>query len=266
VPSLHSAELRFAIEPLIYQRFWFWPAVAGLIACAVGIGHRLRVRAIRRRFGLILAERTRIARELHDTLLQGMSGVTMQLQALWTQLPASGQRKKLAEIIRDATACSAQARQSLWGLRHSNGESSLFSDKLSALAREAFSGKALALELRLEPVSLRDRAEAECQLLRIAGEAISNALKHAGASRIEIHLQNRPYGLVMRVEDDGAGYQDSVPPHDYGRFGLLGMKERAAEIGASLEISTALGKGTAVTVRLPAVRPFETHTGPLQLI
>ena len=89
IPSTRSAAIDFVIEPLIYQRPGFWAFLAGCVALLIAIGYRLRIRRLQSQFDLVLAERGRIARELHDTLLQGLAGVTMQLQALWTRLPLS---------------------------------------------------------------------------------------------------------------------------------------------------------------------------------
>ncbi|MBV9265964.1 MAG: hypothetical protein JO061_07340 [Acidobacteriaceae bacterium] len=264
--SAGAAELLFNVEPRLYQRAWFWPALVALLAIAIAAVYRLRVRHLRRRFGVILAERTRIARELHDTLLQGMSGVTMQLQALWTELPASPARQKLAEIIRDASTCSAQARQSLWGLRGGEaGQRSSFSERLSALARETVLGEPVALQLKLDPVSLDDRPDAQFQLLRIAREAISNALRHGAPSRVEVMLHAADEEVVMTIEDDGIGFSLSAPRQGSGHFGLLGIEERAAEIGATLQIASDPGHGTTVSVSLPARRPV-TPNSPLSLV
>ncbi len=115
--ELQPAVLRFEVEPRFYQRLWFFPSVAALCAAFVVLLYRARIRRLRETFELVLSERNRIARELHDTLLQGLSGITMQLQALWTKLPPSHERQTLAEIIADAGKCSKEARRSLWGLR-----------------------------------------------------------------------------------------------------------------------------------------------------
>ncbi len=136
VRSVRPASLGFSIEPRFYQHRWFFPLLAVLLGLAITAGYRIRVRQLRDRFDLVLAERSRIARELHDTLLQGLSGITMQLQALWTRLPPSRERQSLSEIIKDAGTCSAEARQSLWGLREIGTTSAGFSTKLAKLARQ----------------------------------------------------------------------------------------------------------------------------------
>ena len=145
VPSTQSAVVDFVIEPLIYQRPWFWALLAGCLALLIALGYRLRIQRLQTQFDLVLAERGRIARELHDTLLQGLAGVTMQLQALWKRLPLSRDREFLAEIIEDAGRCSTEARQSLWGLRVIDASPLGFSASFAKIARRATAGTATSL-------------------------------------------------------------------------------------------------------------------------
>jgi signal transduction histidine kinase/ligand-binding sensor domain-containing protein len=248
--SRQAAAVDFRIEPRFYQHAWFFPLLAvGLALAGVG-AYRMRIRRLRQRFDVVLAERTRIARELHDTLLQGLSGVTMQLQALWTRLPASKEKQFLADIIQDAGRCSTEARQSLWGLRRGGTPVLEFRDKLAVLARQAAAGHSVCLELRLEPVPLNHMPDTEYQLLRIAQEAISNALAHAGARTLEVELLIEGGLLRLSIADDGSGFSSGVDA-PFGHFGLTGMRERAAEIGATLSVESSPASGTRVQIELP---------------
>ncbi len=242
------ASLNFIIEPRFYQHVWFFPVIALALALASAAGYRMRVRQLKERFDLVLAERSRIARELHDTLLQGLSGVTMQMQALWTRLPGSKEKGVLADIIADAARCSRDARQSLWGLRTTETQPSDFSEKLGNLARQAVGRRPISLVSRLQPVSL-NRPELEYQLLRISQEAIANTLEHANANRLEIDLSVEGKQLQLAIQDDGIGFAGSEDER-VGHFGLLGIRERAREIGADLQVSSLPGRGTKVAVRL----------------
>ncbi len=208
--STQPASLDFTIEPRIYQRSWFFPLLALVFGLAITAGYRMRIRQLKNRFDLVLAERSRIARELHDTLLQGLAGITMQMQALWTRLPVSKEKHVLEEIIKDAGTCSTEARQSLWGLRATNAGSADFSGKLAKLARQAVSGRPISLSLDLEPLSLGMFPEMEYQLLRIAQESISNALTHAHGTTLRIHLSVRKQELQLTIEDDGVGFAADV--------------------------------------------------------
>src|SRR5579884_2323660 len=112
-----GAAIPFTLAPAYYQRPWFIPALAGLAALAGWAIFRLRIRHLRERYDLIVAERSRIARELHDTLIQGFSGITMAMQALAGRLHSAEDRDRLEEIIRDAAACLKETRRSVAGLR-----------------------------------------------------------------------------------------------------------------------------------------------------
>ena len=260
--SKNAAVLSFAVDPRFYQRWWFFPLVALILGCAIFIAVRMRILRIRQRFDLVLAERTRIARELHDTLLQGLSGITMQLQAIWMKLPASKEKIFLGEVIQDAAKCSAEARQSLWGLRSGGPSSTEFSEKLAKLAKAATGQSKTELKLEIQPLSLSALPEKEYQLLMISQEAISNVLQHAHAKHLSIRLQAENKQLELTIEDDGAGFDAGNAP--LGHFGVVGMKERADEIGADLTVRSTLGQGTSVRVILPLASSPAEESKPEQ--
>jgi signal transduction histidine kinase len=250
VPSTQNAVVDFVIEPLVYQRPWFWALLAGWLALLIAVGYRLRIRRLRSQFDLVLAERGRIARELHDTLLQGLAGITMQLQALWTRLPLSRDRESLADIIEDAGRCSTEARQSLWGLRVIDASPLGFPASLAKIARQATAGTATSLVLDIERVSPGAFGDIEFQLLRIAQEGIANAVRHAAADTLTVSLKANGPAFVLSIADDGDGFDLDRAP--FGHFGLIGMRERASEIGAILSVSSTRGVGTEVSVSFAA--------------
>jgi signal transduction histidine kinase len=251
VGSEKDAAIVFAIAPRLYQRVWFWPLILTLIAAMATAAYRLRVRRLRAEFDLVFGERSRIARELHDTLLQGLSGVTMQLQALRTILPRSSARETLGEIIEDAGRCSADARRSLFGLRMADGlADGGFSGEVARLVRQTTSGCSADLILEIERVSLQDHPDLAFQLLRIVQEAVLNACRHAGAATIRVALRVSGGRLELAIEDDGIGFDPDASCANH--YGVAGIRERAAEIGAKLRITSAAGLGTQLflTVRV----------------
>ena len=262
--SNSPAALAFSIEPRLYQRTWFIPALALIICLLIVAGYRLRIAHLNQRFHLVLAERNRIARELHDTLLQGLSGITLQLQAVWTRLPASKEKQILAGIIDDAGKCSREARQSLWGLRAQDQESCEFSDKLANLSRQAVGTRPISLVLDLEPVCLSGSPDLEYQLLRIAQQAITNTIRHAGATTLHIRLRASEQELKLTLEDDGTGFDTDEQAGALGRFGLIGMRERASEIGAKLTFLSSPGQGTNVSITVPLSRPVTSESNQEQ--
>jgi len=249
--SEQGATVAFFLAPRFYQHAWFWPLVVVALAGLVWLGYQLRIRRLRERYDLILAERSRIARELHDTLIQGFSGITMAMQALAGRLRSSQERETLEEIIRDAATCLRETRQSVAGLRAAHDSESGLTAAIGTAAREITDTKDVRLKLKLDKGLPKLPADVEYNLLRIASEAISNSVKHSGARTIEVALESTPEALRLTVHDDGSGLGDG-PALRPGHYGIIGMKERATQIGAELALSSESGNGTTVSVLLPA--------------
>jgi ligand-binding sensor domain-containing protein/anti-sigma regulatory factor (Ser/Thr protein kinase) len=239
----------FSIEPRYYQRGWFVPLCAVGLGLAGWPGYRLRIRRLKTRFDLILAERGRIARELHDTLLQGFAGITMGMQALASRLPSSDTRRTLEDIVADAGRSLRDARRSLAGLRSHPEPQSGLGAALAQAARQLTEAQDLRLKLNLHDERDDLPADVAYNLLRIAQEAIANAVRHSGARTLQVTLDSTRSHLRLSVHDDGAGFdEDGAPPP--GHYGLIGMKERAAQIGAQFKLTSEQGRGTSVLVLL----------------
>ncbi len=223
-------------------------------ASALALGgwaiYQLRIRRLKEEFDLILAERGRIARELHDTLIQGFSGITMAMQALVWRLPSSEERKTLEDIVADAGSSLREARRSLAGLRRHDSQSGLAAAVADA-ARQLTEAKDVRLKLDLDDCRRPLPADVEYNLLRIAQEAVLNAVKHSGARTLQVTLDSTPQHLRLSVKDDGTGFDEEAAP-PLGHYGLIGMKERAAQIGADFHLASARGRGTTVQVLVEA--------------
>jgi len=257
----------FEVAPLFYQRIWFLPLCLAVIGLMVWLVYQFRVEQLRSRFALILAERSRIARELHDTLIQGFSGITMQLHAFTNRLGASEDRQALGEIIRDAGICLQETRRSVAGLRGGTGSSSGLSAALADAARQLIQEHDIKLKLNLDDRRQALPAEVKYNLLCIAQEAITNSLKHAGARMIEVNLTCSADDLRLSVRDDGQGISRDESHGRVGHYGIIGMKERASQIGAKLEVSSTPGRGTKVSVQVPIAHgPLPTPQGRLEPI
>jgi ligand-binding sensor domain-containing protein/two-component sensor histidine kinase len=243
-----GTSLAFVLPARFYQQTWFYFGCAVLLALLARFAYVFRIQHIERQFGAILAERSRIARELHDTLLQGFSGVTMEMQALAGRLP-SGSREALREIIHDAANCLTEARRSVSELRRNRALSPGLAAELSESARQLTIPGGAHLKLAIDRHSLALPAYVEYNLLRIAQEAIINAVKHANARSIEVSLRRLPAALRIQVRDDGSGFVPGEPATDH--FGLIGMEERAKEIGADLRVTSEPRKGTSIVVDFP---------------
>ena len=204
-------------------------------------------------------ERERVARELHDSLLQGFLGVSLQMQAAVGQVPAdSPGRAALDHAVVRMRQVIDDARHVLLGLRSTATESVSLEQALSCLRDEFAPGSGVQFRVFVtgQPKSLRPAIQEQIYL--IGREALINALCHSEATSIEAEVEYRPLWLRILVRDNGRGIDpNTVRSGRNGHLGLLGMKERAAGIGAELRIWSRLGAGTEVQVWMPGRRLAE---------
>jgi signal transduction histidine kinase len=206
------------------------------------------------RFAAIAAERNRLARDLHDTVEQMLTGAGVQLSLLRETLApdqeTSIRRLDLASsMLREA---KVEARRSIWDLQpHALEEHSLV-EALAEMARQFTDGSRVECQVRVAGSAPDLPILLESQILRIGQEAITNAVKHAGARRIVVHLAFSENEIRLTVTDDGCGFDpDACGGLPEGHFGLTGMRERALRLDGSIEIESAPGQGTIITVILP---------------
>jgi signal transduction histidine kinase len=209
----------------------------------------------RREYQAVLSERTRVARELHDTLEQGLAGISLQLEAVaGTVQSAPATAKQSLEVARQMLRYSLEeTRRSVMDLRSQALESHDLPAALETLAHQMTAGTPIEAGVRIEGQRRRLDAAQEHHLLRIGLEAVTNAVKHSGATRIDLVVRFSASATVLVVADDGCGvHQDNG---DIGHFGLQGMRERANKIGAILEIESGPRGGTRLAVSVPADAP-----------
>ena len=256
VPGAPPAEASyaFALLPHFYETAWFRVLGVALLGGLVWLGFRVRVRQIGSRFALVLEERARLAREIHDTLAQGFVGISSQLDAVAMSMPEddSPARQYLQMARRMARHSLTEARRSMMDLRASVLEDRDLAAALEAGARAWTAGQPVEVSVEAMGESRPLPQETEQQLLRIAQEAVANVMKHANASRIGIKLEREPKSLRLRIVDNGRGFEerDAFAAHE-GHFGLLGMRERAERLGGGLHLASRLGEGTEVEVSVP---------------
>ncbi len=255
--------LELTLAPHFHRTAWFYGLV-GLLVLGVGFAaHRLRVSRVRSGFAATLAERNRIARELHDSLLQGMAAAAMRLRGLRKRVTGAGGNapdpqavgQELREVEALVAASIVETRQTVMGLREPAGPAPGLGPALTALVRQLAEGTPVATEVTVEGPVRPLRPALHHELTRIAGEAVKNALLHAAPTQINVALCYRPDALTLSVRDDGRGFDPALAPAaGDGHFGLLGIRERAARLG-SLELASAPDRGThlAITVNGPYV-------------
>jgi len=267
--------LNFSIEPAYYQTNLFLAACVAAAFLVLWAIYRYRLHQIAQRYNarieVRIAERTRIARDLHDTLLQSFQGVLLRFQRAHNLLPGrpGDARQALGTAIDEGAQAITEARDAIQGLRSSPVVTDDLLSALKALGKEmavhqnAGPGGATAFSLQMEgtpqdldPI-LRD------EIYRIAGEAMRNAFRHARAREIEVELRYDSRQLRVRVRDNGVGIDASaLSKHGRpGHFGVSGMRERAKSIGGQLEIFSENGIGTEVEFIIPAALAYGRQTG-----
>ena len=243
----------FLVRPAFYQTQWFVFACLATAGLTGWLSWRLRLRKIRREFALLLKERVRISREIHDTLLQGLIGVSLQLGEVEHDTDTSlAGRERLGRARRHAEDYIRDARESIWNLRSSALKQEGLSAAFRAACERALVDAAGDIDFRFASKGTPAPVppDVEEQLLRIGREAFTNAVRHARATSVRVELQYEAEQVVVTVRDNGDGFDESQP-NASGHLGLTSMRERAATIGADLRIDSAPGRGTTVHLTAP---------------
>ena len=228
--------------------------ILALAGCATAFWARTTARRKREQYQAVFSERTRVARELHDTLEQGLAGIALQLEAVAGSLDASPERAhhSLDVARRMLRYSQEEARRSVMDLRAQALESLDLAGALTDLASQmSHAGSAIA-QVRVEGTRRRLDASDEHHLFRIGVEALTNAVKHAGANRIDIVLRFTPDTVELVVSDDGCGLACAADNGPGSRFGLLGIRERVDKMGGVLQLHSEPGGGTRVRVTIPS--------------
>jgi ligand-binding sensor domain-containing protein len=262
--STAGAAISFELKPHFYQTLWFYALLLLAMGASVVLIIQSRLRTARREFRAVLGERSRIAREIHDTLAQGYVGISIQLEMLAELLrkrhveTATEHLDKTREYVREGLA---DARQSIWALRTQDAEETTLPVKVRRLA-EAAGGDGLTAQFSVFGAYRPLAPGTELEILRIAQEAIHNVKKHAGAQRLAVQLKYEPAAIELEVSDDGrGGAADQKETPSQGGFGLTGMKERAAAIRGTLVVNSVTGEGTTVRLRAPTPALAREQTG-----
>jgi signal transduction histidine kinase/ligand-binding sensor domain-containing protein len=259
--------LDFSIAQAYYQTAWFRLCCAAALMVFLWALYELRVRELAHRFNIRLeervSERTRIARDLHDTLLQNFHGLLLRFQTVSNALPAGDAKEKLDSAIEQAAKAITEGRDAVQGLRSSTFESNdlalairTVGDELSA---DAASQNRVEFHVEVEGTPRNLRPILRDEVYRIAAEALRNAFKHAQARQIEVEIHYDERQLRLRIRDDGKGIDPQVLGGDgrAGHFGLHGMRERGRLVGGKLAVWSELDSGTEVELSVPAANAYE---------
>jgi len=266
-----GASFDFSIRPAYYQTTWFQASSAAAFFLMLWGLYRYRLHQIAQRFNTRMEarvdERTRIARELHDTLLQSFQALMIHFQAVDNLLPPGKGKDALEKVLDRADRALVEGRNAIQNIRSSTTVTNELSNAVTALGEElagSHDGETGPATFRVSvegtPRDLRPILRDD--IYRIAREALQNAFRHAQASQIEADITYGDSLLRLRVRDDGKGID---PKHLQagrdGHWGLPGMRERAQQIGAQFEMWSEVGAGTEVELRIPGSIVYEKARG-----
>jgi ligand-binding sensor domain-containing protein/signal transduction histidine kinase len=256
----------FEIEPAYWQSWWFRVSAVVTSALAILLFVRLRLRKLAAqmniRFEERLAERTRIAQELHDTLLQGFLSASMQLHVADERLPEESPAKPMVRrVLQLMTRVIDEGRNTVRGLRSYNGTQKNLEVAFSELQHELASSGHSTFRVIVEGAPRQLRAVSRDEIYFIGREALVNAFRHSGATEIAMEIEYAVNHLRILVRDNGCGIDPQVLNSGReGHWGLSGMRERADRIGVRLRVLSRADAGTEVELSVPSRIAFEPET------
>jgi signal transduction histidine kinase len=266
-----EAILPFEVEPVLWQTWWFRMSCVVAFLVLLWALYQLRLRQVALQFNMRLeervSERTRIARELHDTLLQSFHGLMFRIQAARNMLPRRPEEavQALDGAIARAEQAIAESRDAIQDLRSEPAAQSDLAHFLTAMGKELGSSHDGKSDSPNFSVTVEGKRQAlspilQVEVYRIAREVLRNAFRHAGAHQIEAEIRYDDRVLRLRIRDDGKGIDPKVLGEGgrAGHWGLTGIRERAKQIGARLDFWSEAGAGTEVQLTVPVSVDSET--------
>jgi signal transduction histidine kinase/ligand-binding sensor domain-containing protein len=255
----------FEVKPAFWQTWWFRSTLAVLLASIVFVFYRLHLHRLTQqlnlRFEERLAERTRIAQELHDTLLQGFLSASMQLHVAEDQLPADSPAKPLMNrVLTLMGRVIDEGRNAVRGLRSGHDDSYDLGQAFSHVAQELVIQQGVDFRVVMEGMPRALHPVIRDEVYRIGRESLVNAFRHSRASKIEVEVDYSASNLRILVRDNGCGIDPQVlrAGRD-GHWGLPGMRERAEKVGAKLRVWSRAAAGTEIEFTVPGHVAFQSH-------
>jgi signal transduction histidine kinase len=263
-----GATLDFSIAPRYYQTAWFQILCGLVLILLAWLLYLLRLKQatarIQERLGARLEERERIARELHDTLLQGVQGLMLRFQGIMKTLPADQPTHKMMNDALDrADELMLQARQGVKDIRAAGMAESDLPDMLKSCAEDLRQDHAASIKLTFAGTPRPLDVTVCAEVYRIAREAMTNAYQHSGAPNIEVDVTYESDYFRVSVRDDGQGIEPRLLSiGKAGHWGLSGMRERAEKIGGRLRILSQRATGTEVELTVPGRLAYAKTVSP----
>jgi signal transduction histidine kinase/ligand-binding sensor domain-containing protein len=254
--------LAIKILPPFWQTYWFLTCFVAVVCGILGLLYRLRLKQLSSQFNMRIeervGERTRIARELHDTLLQSFQGLMLRLQVVNELLPEGKAKVHLEQTLKRADQAISEGRSAVYDLRSSTMTENDLAQAVRALGDELAAQDEAAFRLTVEGQPRDMHPLVRDELYRITREALRNAFSHARARQIEVEITYAEQLFRLRIRDDGLGIaQEFLGQGRPGHYGMTGMRERAKQIGAKLSIWSRAGAGTEIELSIPAPNAYD---------
>jgi signal transduction histidine kinase len=250
--AVSEASIAIVQRPFFYRTWWFIAACAGLAALVVFVLYQYRVRQVQARFEAVLEERSRLAREMHDTVIQGCTGVSALLEALAMEDEKESPGAGLMEFARlQLRNTIDEAREAVWNLRKS-GDAHSLGEKLESMTRQVSGEFKVPVAWSMDGTPFAVSEPVAHDLLMVAREAVYNSMLHGHPAQVHVALEYRGRELVLDLADDGCGFDPQQADRGNGHhFGLKGMRERVERSGGKFHLTSAPGKGARIEVRVP---------------
>lgn len=251
--QLVETSIEIIQKPHFYRTSWFIAGCVLLMGFVVWAVYELRLTQVRARFQAVLKERNRLAREMHDTLIQGCASVSALLEAHSSMgRGQNGEDGRLLDYAREQLRTTiAEARQAVWDLRQSADDSSDITPLLRKMAERVSHEFGVPIEYRvsgkpfaLDHVTLHDA-------LMIAREALYNSARHAQPTRVMVDVGFHEEHVAIEVRDEGRGFEVNSASNGGKHYGLMGMRERVERLGGKFTLKSQVGNGTTVLIEIP---------------
>jgi ligand-binding sensor domain-containing protein/signal transduction histidine kinase len=249
--AVTEATIDVVQNPHFYRTWWFIAVSTLLIALLVFAAYRYRIRQVRSKFEAVLEERSRLAREMHDTVIQGCTGVSAIIEA--ASMNGSANRADLLDFAgTQLRATINEAREAIWNLRQSDTEVGDIDEKIESMTAHVSREFQTPVKYSVTGTPFALSYPIAHDLLMVAREAVFNALLHGKPAHVEVRLTYGHNHLTLHVLDDGCGFDADPKEHQrHHHFGVRGMRERIERSGGRFRLETAPGKGVSIEAQLP---------------
>lgn len=249
-----ETQMPFAVQPMFHQTRMFYALSACALLLAAVSAWRVRLGAVRREMALRSNERVRLSREIHDTLLQSLVGLSLQIDSAARDVEGrpTRTREQLVAMRRQIEGYIRETRQSIWDLRSPQLDRDGIVGTLRSIG-ERLTADRVPFSLMVTGTPRACPPKVETSVVRVGHEALTNAVRHAGAKHVQLEVGFHDSRIQLRVRDDGCGFEPRLVPLDgaSGHYGILGMKERVQDLGGTFTVESVPGFGAQVVAEFP---------------